>query len=371
MANQLTNADVSRLLSDPSGEARAETATKIARQFGQQALSPREREIAQEIIRIMAKDAEVRVREALSVQLKDCDDLPRDVATTLAKDVGTVALPLLQFSRALSDTDLIEIVRSHDPEKQVAIAKRKSLSAHVSHSLVEDGAETAVATLMENPEAEIGESALRTALERFPESTAVADGMVHRAALPATIAERLVSLVSDAYKEYLVSHHELAPEVATDLMLQSRERATIGLLAPGAGDAEAERLVNQLITHDRLTPSLMLRALCMGDIVLFEVALAALAGVAVTNARALVHDKGALGLRAIYERAKLPESLYAAYRTAIDVIHETEIDGGPDDGDRYRRRIMERILTQFEHLGPVCHDDVDYLVAKLTKLETK
>lgn len=370
MTPHLTKTDVIQLLSDPSGSARAETATKIARQFGQASLSSSEREIAEEIIRVMARDAEVRVREALSVNLKDCEDLPRDVATTLARDVCTVALPVLQFSNVLSDAELIEIIRTRDAEKQVAIAQRKSVSETLSLSLTEEGAEAAVATLMKNPGASISEGSLETALDRFPDSEAVAEGMVQRAGLPATIVERLMSHVSDALRNYLVAQHELPESVADDLSVRSRERATIALLGPAADDTEAQELALHLKASGRLTPSLLLRALCMGDVVFFEVALAMLADVPVTNARVLVHDTGSLGLRAIYEKAGLPGALFAAFRTAVDVIHETQFDGEPGDRERYSCRVMERILTQFDHLGPIGRENVDYLVDRLARLKS-
>lgn len=366
----LTKADVNRLLSDPSGTARAETAAKIARQFAQTSLSRSEREIAEQIIRVMARDAEIRVREALAVNLKDCDDLPPDVASALARDVRTVSLPVLQFSNVLSDADLIEIVRTRDPDKQTAIAQRRSVSETLSLTLTEDGAEVAVAALMKNPGAALSEGSLQVALDRFAGSEAVTEGMVQRTSLPATVVERLVSHVSDALKNYLITHHELPQTVADDLSVRSREHATIGLLDPDADEAEAQKLAHQLKTSGRLTPSLVLRALCMGDVVFFEVALAMLADVPVGNARVLVHDKGSLGLRAVYDKAGLPDSLFAAFRTAVDVIHETEFDGQPGDRERYRCRVMERILTQFDHLGPIGPENVDYLVDKLGRLKS-
>jgi len=157
--------------------------------------------------------------------------------------------------------------------------------------------------------------------------------------------------------------------MVTDLVLQSRERATVSLLAPDADDAAVEQLVEQLRANGRLTPSLVLRALCIGDVAFFETAIAMLADVPLANARVLIYDRGALGLRALYERAQLPESLFAAYRVAVDVVHETEYDGEPHDRGRYRRRVMERILTQFEHLGSIGGENLDYLVTKLARLE--
>jgi hypothetical protein len=80
------------------------------------------------------------------------------------------------------------------------------------------------------------------------------------------------------------------------------------------------------------------------------------------NARLLIHDSGQLGLRSLYDRSKLPASYYPAFKVAIDVAHETEFDGLAYDRERYRRTMIERILTQFEELGA---DDLDYLLVRL------
>ena len=80
----LTQDDVVRLLTDPSGNARAETAGKIAASFNSGALSESERKIAEEIFRLMVRDAEVRVREALALNLKQSPGVPHEVALALA-----------------------------------------------------------------------------------------------------------------------------------------------------------------------------------------------------------------------------------------------------------------------------------------------
>ena len=145
---RLTESDVRNLLSDPSAETRAQTAAKLAIQFDQGDLSSSERAMAEEIFRIMVKDAEVRVREALAVNLKENPNVPHDVAITLAKDVDQVALPVLQFSELLSDEDLVQIVRSQSPAKQKAIASRPFVSAAVADAIVEGADKDAVVTLV-------------------------------------------------------------------------------------------------------------------------------------------------------------------------------------------------------------------------------
>ena len=80
----------------------------------------------------MAADAAELVRRALAVTLKQSDVLPRDVALKLAKDVESVALPVLNHSPAFTDHDLAEIVRASSAAKQVAVARRPTLSARVT-----------------------------------------------------------------------------------------------------------------------------------------------------------------------------------------------------------------------------------------------
>ena len=56
-------------------------------------------------------------------------------------------------------------------------------------------------------------------------------------------------------------------------------------------------------------------------------------------------------------------------RAAIDVARETEYDGGENDRERYSRRMIERILTQYGDLGvEFDSDDLEYLLTKMGQL---
>ncbi len=365
----LSKADVERLINDPTADARADTAAKVAEEFGGKNLSKKEREHAEEIFRVLVKDAEVRVREALSVGLKNSPDLPHDVAMTLAKDVDTVAMPILQFSEVLTDADLIEIISDCAPAKQEAIAQRDTVSSGVAEALIDSENPQAVARLVANQGADLNDDAMGRVIEKYEESEAVADSLVRRPNLSAAISERLVTALSGRLESFLVEQHELAADTASSLILQVRERATVSLLSEGSSDEELDRLIEQLQVNGRLTPTLVLRALCMGDISFFEVALARLAGVPVQNARILIHDKGTLGLESIYLRAGLPERLFAAVRAGVDVCKETEYDGGDNDRNRYVERMLERILTQCEDPSErLSEDDIEFLMSKLQQI---
>src|SRR5215472_4296783 len=361
MASSLTQADVAHLLAEPSPSVRAEVADKLAREIDGTSLTEAELRIAHDIVRIMAQDAELAVRRALSESLRSATQLPRDVALRLAKDVEAVALPILISSPVLTDADLMALVKSGSSSKQEAIASRTSVSEQVAGALVTHGSEGAVATLMGNAGAHITAASLGSAIDRFGDSDRVKTAMVYRAELPVAIAERLVVIVSDMLQSYLVRHHELPVALATDIVLRTRERATLQV-SIGSGAQELERLVRQMHRNQRLTPLLVLRALCLGDLAFFEVAMAVMAKVPITNARILIDDAGPSGLASLYEKAGMPPRLLPAVRVAVDVVRGTEFDGGERDRERYRSRVITRILTQFEDLP---QEDHDYLLDKL------
>jgi hypothetical protein len=51
------------------------------------------------------------------------------------------------------------------------------------------------------------------------------------------------------------------------------------------------------------------------------------------------------------------------------VVAQTELDGLELDPERYSRRIIERVLTQYEKLGvEFSDDDLEYLLAKVSQL---
>jgi len=59
----------------------------------------------------------------------------------------------------------------------------------------------------------------------------------------------------------------------------------------------------------------------------------------------------------------------AAVRAAIDVSRELEYDGREHDRERYSRRMIERIMTQYDDLGVEFEsDDLNYLLTKMSQL---
>ena len=366
---QLTQDDVAKLMADPSAEVRAETTAKIASQFTMEALSPAERQIAEDIFRKLVQDVELRVREALASHLKNSPELPHDVAVALANDVDSVSLPMIKFSEVLTDEDLVEIVRDQGAAKQVAVAQRPSVSPRVAVALVDTGNEKAVARLVANDGAKLTEKLLGRVMEEFQASSSVSDSLARRPNMPAAVSAQLVEKLTERLQDFLLSKHDVSPDVASNVILQARERTTMSLVEYGSTDTELDNLIDQLMRKDRLTPSLLLRSICMGDVNFFERAIGRLADLPLQNARILIHDQGPLGLESIYMKADLPKRLFPAFRAGIELVRETDYDSGTNDRSRFIERMLERILTQFEDpQSRMTEEDIDYLMGKLEQV---
>ena len=205
--------------------------------------------------------------------------------------------------------------------------------------------------LVANKGAEISDEGLNKVVDRFGESELVQESLVHREALPIMVSERLVDMVSERLREHLVIHHNLSDDMANDVVLRSTESAIVNLVRESGGEEEVMRLVAQLYENGRLTASLLVRGLCMGDLLLFEAGLAVMAEIPIANARKLIHDKGPLSLWSLFEKAGLAVALLPPIRAALAVLSETGYDGGSADLERRRRRVIERVLTQCQDMG--------------------
>jgi uncharacterized protein (DUF2336 family) len=203
-------------------------------------------------------------------------------------------------------------------------------------------------------------------LKRFANDNDVKGAMVSRASLPMHVTEKLVNMVSGELFDRLVNTHELPPQLAIEIASGARERATLDLVEQAGLTTDPERFVQQLALNGRLTPSMIMRALCLGHMGFVEHALAELAGVPRNKAWLMIHDAGTLGLKTIFERSGLPSGMFTAFRLAIDIYHKTDLDGGEGDRDRFRQKMVERVLTQFQAIPRA---DLEYLLDKLDALD--
>ena len=362
----LTETDVEKLLRAPTPEGRAEAATKIAAVHTRPDISPSERNLAESIFRIMMRDADLRVRAALAEQLKTNPAVPHDVALTLARDVEQVAVPMLHYSLVLTDDDLVEILRTRPAVFQMAVATREHVSEAVSEAIADHGTEEVVGALVKNPGADVTERVGAKIIDLFSGCEVVMDGLARRPALPVHLAERLVTLVSENIRLQLAEVHGILDALSERVIKLGRERAALDLLPVDAPAHEVDAFVHSLFAKGRLTPSMFARMLCTGRVLAVESALARLCGIPRSNAHALLHDSGSLGLRSITRASGLPEGLHETLRVVLPIARRRNA-GVEETGPRsFVRAVVLALAPRLDGEPP---RDLEALIAGLDRAD--
>lgn len=167
----------------------------------------------------LAFDEVLKVKKALAETLKDHAHCPPAIAMQLAKDLEKeVAEPILRFCIALSDEDLMDIVRQHPASWAVeSVASRKRVSPPLTRAIVEKNHPPANAILLKNRGAELAPDALESIVERareFPEwhqPLAVHKMLSKRAAL------YLAAFVDKTIQTMLVSRKDFDKETTQQI----------------------------------------------------------------------------------------------------------------------------------------------------------
>lgn len=345
----LSEDDVNRLLRDTTSDTRIDMTDRIAGAYSQTALSQHENMIAEQIFRLLLRDTEVRVRIALAEHVKSSAVIPHDIIKKMAKDVEEVALPVLQHSQVLTDDDLVELINaSNEPSRHVAICKRPKVSTTVSDTLLGKGSEVVVAALADNEGAEISEAGVGKIIESHRDNDALMQRLANRHNLPVAAVNKLINAVSSTLADTLKKKYNISADHIDQEVEKAREKETLQVIRHARTQEDVMKLITQLRAFNRLSPSIILSALCQGNFEFFETSLAVLAKLPVENARALINDRGELGFRAIYNKSGLPDAMFPAVNVLLKVVHQLNEEGELVGSSQYANRIVERILQQAE-----------------------
>ncbi|NNE57104.1 MAG: DUF2336 domain-containing protein, partial [Hellea sp.] len=127
-------------------------------------LAPQERHMAGDVLVELLRDADIGLREAVAKRLVMLNEAPRTILMILAKDELKVARHILEKSKSLTDSDLIQIARKVPKTHRLVIAQRRHISDAVVDVLVEFLEEEVVEKVLQNKGANFSETALQRIL---------------------------------------------------------------------------------------------------------------------------------------------------------------------------------------------------------------
>jgi uncharacterized protein (DUF2336 family) len=326
---------------------RADATSALARAYLYSDLSTDDRIAAEGAMLMLLDDVSPLVRGALAQALAGSAEAPPSVVLALVGDLPEIAAIVLERSPLLIDADLVDHVGAGASWAQAAIARRRLLPRPVAAALAEVGSPEACLIMIESPDADIPAFSLERLIDRHGHLAAVREALLARDDLSAANRQALVVQLSASLTGFVVDRNWLEEGRARGIAREACEKATVAIAAGSPADDTA-RLVRHLRDSAQLTPGLILRALLSGNVALFEQALVELSGLPPARVAGLVHDRRGGGLRALYERAGLPNSAFPAVRAALDAMHETGLHGDPGGAARLKRRMIERVLTSCE-----------------------
>jgi uncharacterized protein (DUF2336 family) len=314
-------------------------------------LSHDEQRVLGEILNIVARDAELRVRQALAETLATSPHAPRDILQTLATDDDLVASPVLMLSEILTQEDLVKLIKSQiSGQKMAAIAQRKRIPPAVCLALVENGDDKVATGLLRNPGADISESGFARIIERHSGNDAVQTGIVNREALPPKIIEKAIAFISGEILSRLVERHDLPAIVSRRLVIDVRDQAVLGF-STGLNSEGMMSLLDQLISEDRLTPSLIFRSLVVGNVELIVHVIALECQLGPQYVRDRLNRLEAMTVEKLWNAANLPAELYHLALVVVEVLHDARKPDRAWTPGYCRFQIIERFTAKWPDIA--------------------
>jgi hypothetical protein len=128
----------------------------------------------------LADLVEIEARTHVAQLLARLDRAPGMVVVKLAHDAIEVAQPLLEFSKVLTDDDLIDIISTASERHRAAIAGRKDVGERVGQAIVEHGNNNTIIRLVRNESAQLNMGTLEQIVLRAADDSAMAADLRNR-----------------------------------------------------------------------------------------------------------------------------------------------------------------------------------------------
>lgn len=279
-----------------------------------------------QVLMLLARDQLPRVRRVLAEVLKALPDAPRDITLTLAMDTeASVAVPVLEFSPALTDEDLLAVIQASPMTAQLAaISRRINIGEDVSNAIVGAGNVDAITALLKNTSAQIREETLDAIIDAAPRHVSWHDPLIHRPNLNSRFALRIAEFVAESLVQKLAARADIDAETLAALSKMVRDRLRRdddkkGLAIDDSADILnptalkiAMRQADILSESGKLTTQYVLQSAEDGATPLIVAALARLADLPIDAVVEVVRAASAKGMLAV---------AWAGEFSANDAIH--------------------------------------------------
>ncbi len=339
------------VLNEVVGTGSVEQRTALARQLAELLSDPQtpseETAAIVPVVVALAVDPVVSVRKHLAGQLVRLGRLHADIVFAIVADVDEVALDFLRKTPSLDTGRMVAVLKAGDFARQEVIAMRGDIGIAAVTEITERGTAELAACLLDNACAPVSSAHCRRLYVRFADEPAVVDRLLERRDLPLEI--RLMHAKRTANRVYSLMSQRgwMAANDAEEVVISAEEGTFLRLLEQ-AEDHELDRVIPFMCEKQFLTPSIILRAACAGELQIVERSLAYLASIPVKRIHGLIYGSSTLSLKAVHKKSGLPPACYTILRAVFDIARDVRRTGKPVPREDFGRTLIETLMVRYD-----------------------
>jgi uncharacterized protein (DUF2336 family) len=308
---------------------RSRAASALVRAYLQSELGSEEHRAAGMAMTYLLDDPSPKVRLALAEALALSPEAPRAVVLALAEDQPEIACTVIAMSPVLRDADLVDLAGRGHGFTRALIAARPGLGRSAAAAIAEIGEESEIALLLENDTASISRLSLRRMAERFGHVAGIRHLLLGNESLPADARHLLVFQISTALAGSGLVQATISRNRIEVLTREASDEAAVAIAGSVSHD-EIGPLVEHLRVSNRLTPALLIHALCGGKVDFFACAIVSLVDLDERRVRAILATGRTHAVRALFEAAGIGRDIVAVFVEAVFQWRRMAAHGGPD-----------------------------------------
>jgi len=265
------------------------------------------------ILTKITESVEMALRAEIAEKLADIPNAPRNLVRQLAHDEIRVAQPILERSPALSEDDLVRIIRQRTQDHMKAISKRREVPETVAAELVERGDKDVLVALAGNQGARFAPHTITKLVEHSRTIGQLQAPLTGRYDLPPNLLTQMYFFVSSALKREILRRSDLLDPALIDKAIEdNRTRILNQAVDEAHSDVNsARRFIEGKTRSNTLNETLLKELIENRRSTEFLLAFAHYVGVDPSTAQRICQDKSFESLAIASRAAGLERSTFA------------------------------------------------------------
>ncbi len=274
----------------------------------------------------VTEQVESALRREIAEKLADVPTAPRGLINQLAHDEISVAEPVLRRSQALTEDDLVRIVRQRGQDHMKAISKRREVPEAVTEEIVERGSEEVLVSLAENQGAQLKPATMEKMVVQSRNIRSLQKPMMERFDLPPQLLTQMYFFVSSALKKEILKRSDmLDPSLIDEAVNTNRKKILSGAVRSVKVEVgEAQQFIQEKVQANAINESLLKELIDMRRSTEFLLAFSHYIGVDSSTAQALLKDKTWESLAIACRAAGLERPTFAKIVFGMQKSHDEQ-----------------------------------------------